>query len=173
MNFFKNKSSGFTLIELLVVIAIIGVLSSIVIASLNNAKLKTKDSVIKQEMEQLATTMALNMNDYGTYCNLVYPGGWITTSGAGSCDNLLSSGYFSGTYAQNIHDICQKIRDNSPAGGNGGYEVTTNVGSGHSCSNAYSWTALLNDGNWYCAGSSGKSETSAYWNTDVGCSSNP
>ncbi|NCU28847.1 MAG: prepilin-type N-terminal cleavage/methylation domain-containing protein, partial [Candidatus Moranbacteria bacterium] len=32
-----NKNKGFTLIELLVVIAIIGILSSVVLASLNSA----------------------------------------------------------------------------------------------------------------------------------------
>lgn len=52
--FFKNK--GFTLIELLVVISIIGLLSSIVVASLNTSRVRASDVAIKADLKGIATS---------------------------------------------------------------------------------------------------------------------
>ncbi len=48
-----NVSRGFTLIELLVVIAIIGVLASVLIASLSSSKNQGSDAALKEDMHSI------------------------------------------------------------------------------------------------------------------------
>jgi type IV pilus assembly protein PilA len=59
----KYSNRGFTLIELLVVIAIIGILSSVVLASLNTARSKAADAAVKS-----------NFNAIGVQAELYYDG---------------------------------------------------------------------------------------------------
>ena len=61
------KRQGFTLIELLVVIAIIGILSSVVLASLNTARSKGSDAAIKSQIGQLPAQAAIFYDAGNTY----------------------------------------------------------------------------------------------------------
>ena len=70
---FSNKNKGFTLIELLVVIAIIGMLSSVVLASVNSARIKARDARRLEDMIQIRNALALYASDNGGK----YPNLWV------------------------------------------------------------------------------------------------
>ena len=80
----KNKQSnrGFTLIELLVVIAIIGILASVVLASLNTARDKGADASIKSSIGNMRAQAELYYDENGmSYVNM--------------CDNTVIAGALS------------------------------------------------------------------------------
>ena len=62
-----NKNKGFTLIELLVVIAIIGILSSVVLASLNSARNKGNDAAIKNNLANIRPQAEMFYDTYSGY----------------------------------------------------------------------------------------------------------
>lgn len=63
---------GFTLIELLVVIAIIGILSSVVLASLNTARGKGANAAVKSNLNNMRAAAELfydgNSSSYAGFC---------------------------------------------------------------------------------------------------------
>ncbi len=63
----KNNQKGFTLIELLVVIAIIGLLSTLAVVSLNNARTKSRDARRVADVKQIQTALELYFTDASLY----------------------------------------------------------------------------------------------------------
>ncbi|MFA6314756.1 MAG: type II secretion system protein [Candidatus Paceibacterota bacterium] len=70
----KNRR-GFTLIELLVVTSIIGLLSSVVFASVNTARAKARDATRMQNLKQISLAIELYYSKNGNYPQ---GSGWCT-----------------------------------------------------------------------------------------------
>ncbi len=58
---------GFTLIELLVVISIIGLLSSVVLTSVNSARAKARDARRITDLKQIQTALEFYYDTNGSY----------------------------------------------------------------------------------------------------------
>lgn len=88
-----NKTKqGFTLIELLVVIAIIGLLSSIVLASLNSARIKARDARRISDIRQIRTALEFYYDKYGRYVRSGECGASTPNTGWSNSVECLSGG---------------------------------------------------------------------------------
>jgi len=135
-----KKHQGFTLIELLVVIAIIGILSAVVLASLNTARSKGSDASVMADLDGLRTQAQLyynTNNGYGT--NAAVESSCIAT------DNLFSD-----------TTIVKQVQGADAANGTG--TVVCNVSAGGT---AYAISAelLATPGTYFCTDSTGTSTT--------------
>jgi prepilin-type N-terminal cleavage/methylation domain-containing protein len=78
----NNKKKGFTLVELLVVIAIIGLLSTLSVIALGNARQKARDAKRVADIKQIQTSLELFYSDARSYpASLTFGTGQIATSG--------------------------------------------------------------------------------------------
>src|SRR3990167_1117674 len=101
----KHYKKGFTLIELLVVIAIIGILSTLAVVSLGNARQRARDSKRVSDIRNTQTALEIYYTDRSSYpyapatgactasvatlegcCldNLATGGGWLASCAAAS-----------------------------------------------------------------------------------------
>lgn len=81
------KKKGFTLIELLVVVAIIGVLATVVLGALGDARDKAKIARARLEMNQIVKAITIAQGETGNYL------GVITGSGCSDCTGGRTAGF--------------------------------------------------------------------------------
>jgi len=135
------KIKGFTLIELLVVVAIIGILATVVLASLGSARSRARDAKRIADMTNIRTALELYFLDNNSYpstgsLNTVYMDTTCLGPAATSPDiknsnwipNLVSGGYM-GSLPQNL--------------GEAGYDYARSLASRNTC---YMYAS---DGNFY------------------------
>lgn len=106
------NSKGFTLIELMVVIAIIGVLSSVVLSSLNNAKVKARDTKRITEIKQMINALEIYRMTYNQYPDSDFQGcgGWDTPGNGSFIAPLDSSGLMKNIADPTTNDSCGNYR---------------------------------------------------------------
>lgn len=138
------KTKGFTLIELLVVIAIIGILSSVVLASLNTARSKGQDAAVKSNMNGIRAQAELYYDDNGNK--------YATADGIVACTTS-GSLFVQTNIAAAIKGIDSNNGSNSPVC----YASTT----------GWAISSGLNSGGSWCVDSNGKATTTIA--TGAGC----
>jgi prepilin-type N-terminal cleavage/methylation domain-containing protein len=128
----RKGNRGFTLIELLVVIAIIGILSSVVLASLNTARQKSRDAKRVSDIKQLQIALEFYFDANGGYpsvlstATVVTPGyiGVLPTPPAGASETAYNyeptgtgcTGYRLGvTLEDNGHTVLSSDADSAEA----------------------------------------------------------
>lgn len=166
-----RPSRGFTLIELLIVVAIIAMLSSVVLASMRDARLKAADAAVLQQMREMRNLMEQERSVSGNYTALKSGGAWKPQSG---CTG------FTGQFATQAATVCSKLVAATAGFCSAScvYFQTTNPNS----SERYALMAYLpyqsvkaGAARYVCFGSSGNVTTNsdgAVWN-EPGCYQNP
>jgi prepilin-type N-terminal cleavage/methylation domain-containing protein len=138
---------GFTLIELLVVIAIIGILASVVLASLNSARAKGADAAVKGGMANMAAQIELYYDNNG---NTYGPAGG---TGAATCTAASSGSTGTGAFGDPVViQALNQIAKNSASGTGGASPVTCNTDAG---GQAWAMSTNLKGGGTWCVDNNG------------------
>lgn len=137
-----KSTRGFTLIELLVVIAIIGILASVVLASLNSARDKGADAAIKANLANIRAQAQLYYEDNGS-----------SYETASTC----TTGMFSGDTT-----IANQI-DAASSSASGAVDCDSN-------GDDWKVAAQLSTGGWWCVDSTGQATEVATSTASSTCS---
>ncbi len=138
--------AGFTLIELLVVIAIIGILSSVVLASLNTARNKGNDAAIKSNLAEARAQAELyydaNGNKYDGVCGTTAVNGVKT----------INASILAGAQGSGVSTVAVNATGS-------GTTATCNVVAGSGTSAGWAAQVPLKTSGLYCVDSTGSATT--------------
>jgi len=98
----QKLNRGFTLIELLVVIAIIGILASVVLASLNTARGKGLVAAYKSEVQQIVPSALLTCDGAAATATHVHSAGSQTNATTVNCADFMNGVASPAVGAQNL-----------------------------------------------------------------------
>lgn len=183
------KNKAFTLIELLVGIAIIGILATVVIASLNGARDRAKTAAIKSEARQLFSLAMAHYAETGNAETFFTSYGWVrgdSQGGAGgtACSTRIGVNALNREKAIEIcNSITSKLPTNTSSGSNSNKMLTScNGGTCTDRKSQFSIQVKLQDnesvsgagaGPYFCIGTSGATSEGTYNTSRAGCYANP
>jgi type IV pilus assembly protein PilA len=151
----KKTTKGFTLIELLVVIAIIGILSSIVLASLNTARAKGADVAIKSNMANIRAQAEINYDAQQCY-------GDGTAACAAAAIAVTTCTAAAGTLFANANINSQLIAAGNAYNGGGLSAATQCAYAANGAAWAAATTLKSNSATSWCVDSTGASKLEAF-----------
>ena len=162
----RNKSArGFTLIELLVVIAIIGVLASVVLASLNSARRKSRDARRLTDIKQIGIALQLHFDGAGaaqfplanTTCDatdsnglqVLVTGGYIPTIPRNPSDVTVCYRYASGAInsLRTTFHVAGVLEDSTNPALTGDRDCSSDGVNTPNCAAGATWAGAIINGN--------------------------